>query len=65
MKKREEENRVLIIFLTSWQVVLSAPAWCPREVQELMTACWHPLPAHRPSFNTIHATLAAYAHAHK
>ncbi|XP_042863294.1 discoidin domain-containing receptor 2-like [Penaeus japonicus] len=46
------------------QVVLSAPAWCPREIQELMTACWHPRPAHRPSFNTIHATLAAYAHAH-
>lgn len=42
------------------QVVLSPPAWCPREVQEVMSACWRPHPNHRPTFHIIHATLAAH-----
>ncbi|XP_042214820.1 insulin-like growth factor 1 receptor [Homarus americanus] len=46
------------------QVVLSPPAWCPREVQEVMSACWRPYPSHRPSFTNIHAKLAAYSRTH-
>nr|XP_053641749.1 uncharacterized protein LOC128695265 [Cherax quadricarinatus] len=46
------------------QVVLSPPGWCPREVQEVMTECWRPHPAQRPTFSSIHARLAAYALSH-
>ncbi|XP_069191992.1 discoidin domain-containing receptor 2 [Procambarus clarkii] len=47
------------------QVVLSPPAWCPREVQEVMSGCWRPHPSHRLTFTTIHAKLAAYALSHE
>lgn len=43
------------------QVQLTPPAWCPREVQDVMTSCWRPHPTHRPSFTTIHTILAAHA----
>uniref|UniRef100_A0A0N7ZAP1 Protein kinase domain-containing protein n=1 Tax=Scylla olivacea TaxID=85551 RepID=A0A0N7ZAP1_SCYOL len=43
------------------QVQLTPPAWCPREVQDVMTSCWRPHVTHRPSFNTIHSILSSHA----
>ncbi|XP_064077339.1 epithelial discoidin domain-containing receptor 1-like [Macrobrachium nipponense] len=47
------------------QLVLMAPTWCPREIQDVMTACWRPQPDQRPSFGTIQNILDAYLSAHK
>ncbi|KAK4296079.1 hypothetical protein Pmani_031403 [Petrolisthes manimaculis] len=40
------------------QLVLPAPAWCPREVEEVMTSCWRPHPTQRPTFASVFASLS-------
>ncbi|KAK4296076.1 hypothetical protein Pmani_031401 [Petrolisthes manimaculis] len=40
------------------QLMLTAPAWCPQDVEEVMTSCWRPHPVQRPTFASILSLLS-------